>query len=203
MALPHAQAPSRSTVPKPDLIVFRTRNQQRLCLLPLCAACMVQGIQSEHSLSVACQAGGAAHVCEAEDADDLAVGGDSDVGWGLGGAQEPDVCHLIIVANQLLGQLQPVFLQKTTAAWFGQPGVVKKQPVELVCEARFCTRRVELVCEARLYSAVAAQVSGAAAKLTVLGALAHILGLHASLAVQMSKASVVCPRNPAVQEHSK
>ena len=123
MPLPHAQASSCPAVPKPDLVVFCTRHQQRLCLLPLCAVCMIHGIQSEHSFSVACQAGCAAHVCEAEDADDLAVGGDSDVGRGLGGAQEPDVCHLVIVANQLLGQLQPVFLQETSAVCFDQPGV--------------------------------------------------------------------------------
>ena len=216
MPLPHTQAPSCATVPKPDLVVFCTRHQQRLRLLPLCAACMVHGIQSEHSLSVARQAGGAAHVCEAEDADDLAVGGDSDVGRGLGGAQEPDVCHLIIVANQLLGQLQPAFLQKTTAAcltsqsllpisclvssslpscreyWQGvltKPGVTNKQPNVLIYEAR-------------LYSAVAAQVSGEAVEATALGAFPHILGLHASVAVQMNQASMVCVSNLAVQEHS-
>ena len=52
------------------------------------------------------QTGNAAHICQVEDSDGFRVGGNGEVGGGGWGAKEADVCHFVIIAYQLLGQVQ-------------------------------------------------------------------------------------------------
>lgn len=73
MTFSHSQAPAQGSIPQPNLVVLCARHQQRLGLLPLCIAGLVHGVQRKHCLCVAYQAGSAAHVCQAQDANGFTV----------------------------------------------------------------------------------------------------------------------------------
>ena len=70
----------------------------------------VQGVHDKHCVGVACQRGSAIQRLNVKDTDSGRVGGQGEVSGGLWRSQQPQVCHLVVVADQLPRKGKPAFL---------------------------------------------------------------------------------------------